>query len=136
MSLNKVQKMVRGVRGRDPPTGETDLKSWSAFEEEISLIWKNARDYNEDGSDLYNLSLEFEVCTSGLDIVTYAHHHRKYSRRSWLLPRPKSRSLRIRSLNLTCLVLRNSSSSSSSGSRPVQTQTPLEPEAPQHQASW
>jgi hypothetical protein len=62
MSLTKVQKMVRGVRGREPPTGETDLKSWAAFEEEVSLIWRNARDYNEDGSELYNLSLKFEVC--------------------------------------------------------------------------
>jgi hypothetical protein len=70
MSLNKVQKMVRGVRGREPPTGETDLKSWNAFEEEVSLIWKNARDYNEDGSDLYNLSIEFEVCILRLDIVS------------------------------------------------------------------
>jgi hypothetical protein len=26
------------------------------------MIWKNAREYNEDGSDLYNVSIELEVC--------------------------------------------------------------------------
>jgi hypothetical protein len=61
MSLSAVQKRVRGVVGRDPPTGKTLLKSWKAFEEEVSLIWDNARIYNEDGSDIYNVSLELEV---------------------------------------------------------------------------
>lgn len=61
MSLSAVQKKVRGVVGRNPPTGITDLKSWNALEDEVSLIWKNARDYNEDGSEIYNLSIEFEV---------------------------------------------------------------------------
>ncbi|KAF2467407.1 Bromodomain-containing protein [Lindgomyces ingoldianus] len=60
MSLSAVQKKVRGVVGRNPPTGKTDLKSWHAFENEVSLIWTNAREYNEDGSDIYNLSVEFE----------------------------------------------------------------------------
>ncbi|KAF2729125.1 Bromodomain-containing protein [Polyplosphaeria fusca] len=60
MSLSAVQKKVRGVRGRDAPTGATELKSWDAFEDDVSLIWINAREYNEDGSDIYNLSIEFE----------------------------------------------------------------------------
>ncbi|ORY00242.1 Bromodomain-containing protein [Clohesyomyces aquaticus] len=60
MSLSAVHKKVRGVVGRNPPTGKTDLKSWDAFEEDVSLIWKNAREYNEDGSDIYNLSIELE----------------------------------------------------------------------------
>ncbi|KAF2650142.1 Bromodomain-containing protein [Lophiostoma macrostomum CBS 122681] len=60
MSLSAVQKKVRGVVGREPPTGMTTLKSWQAFEDEMSLIWANARDYNEDGSDLYNLAGELE----------------------------------------------------------------------------
>jgi len=49
MSLSAIQKKVRGVIG------------WDAFESAFSLIWKNARIYNEDGSDIYNLSLELEV---------------------------------------------------------------------------
>jgi hypothetical protein len=61
MSLTAVQKKVRGVIGREAPTGQTLLKSWDAFEQAMSLVWKNARIYNEDGSDLYNLSIELEV---------------------------------------------------------------------------
>ena len=77
MSILAVQKKVRGVVGRNPPTGFTDLKSWNAFEEHVSLIWKNARDYNEDGSDIYNLSLEFEVCTKiTSQAVLYPDHNR------------------------------------------------------------
>jgi hypothetical protein len=64
VSLNAVQKKVRGVVGRNAPTGHTELKSWDAFEKMTSMIWKNAREYNEDGSDLYNVSLELEVCAS------------------------------------------------------------------------
>ncbi|KAL5121310.1 hypothetical protein ACEQ8H_000778 [Pleosporales sp. CAS-2024a] len=60
MSLAAVKKKVQGIVGRDQPTGHTLFKSWDSFEEAVSLIWKNARDYNEDGSDIYNLSLELE----------------------------------------------------------------------------
>ncbi|CAN9189954.1 unnamed protein product [Alternaria alternata] len=60
MSLAAIQKKVRGVIGREAPTGHTLFKSWDAFEDAFSLIWKNARIYNEDGSDIYNLSLELE----------------------------------------------------------------------------
>lgn len=66
MSLAAIQKKVRGVIGRDAPTGHTLFKSWDAFEDAFSLIWKNARIYNEDGSDIYNLSLELEVRTPSL----------------------------------------------------------------------
>ncbi|KAL9133571.1 MAG: hypothetical protein Q9175_005247 [Cornicularia normoerica] len=34
VSLKSVQKLVRGIKGREPPTGSTFLKSWHAFEEE------------------------------------------------------------------------------------------------------
>ncbi|KAF1832969.1 Bromodomain-containing protein [Decorospora gaudefroyi] len=60
MSLAAIQKKVRGVIGREAPTGHTLFKSWDAFENTFSLIWTNARIYNEDGSDIYNLSLELE----------------------------------------------------------------------------
>lgn len=61
MSLSAVQKKVKGVMGREAPTGLTLFKSWDSFENAMSSIWKNARIYNEDGSDIYNLSLELEV---------------------------------------------------------------------------
>jgi hypothetical protein len=66
MSLTSVKKKVQGVVGREQPTGHTLFKSWDALEEAMSLIWKNARDYNEDGSDIYNVSLELEVGTAAL----------------------------------------------------------------------
>ncbi|KAL6712093.1 hypothetical protein ACN47E_003136 [Coniothyrium glycines] len=60
MSLSAVQKKVRGVVGREAPTGQTLYKSWDAFEKSFSMIWSNARIYNEDGSDIYTLSQELE----------------------------------------------------------------------------
>lgn len=61
VSLKSVQKRIRGQHGRDPPTGVSDFKTWDAFEQEVSFIWRNARDYNEDGSDMYNLAGDLEV---------------------------------------------------------------------------
>ncbi|KAH7408350.1 Bromodomain-containing protein [Phaeosphaeria sp. MPI-PUGE-AT-0046c] len=60
MSLAHVRKKVQGVVGRDQPTGQTLLTSWDQLEAAMSLIWKNARDYNEDGSEIHNVSLELE----------------------------------------------------------------------------
>jgi hypothetical protein len=89
MSLQGVQKKVRGVVGRNPPTGITDLKTWDAFENETSLIWLNAREYNEDGSDIFNLSLEFEVRTRDAFMLCYHSLtlHRIYSSKNSLLQR-------------------------------------------------
>lgn len=72
VSLSAVQKRVRGIIGRGPPTGITELKSWDAFANMTSLIWKNARDYNEDGSELYNVSIELEVCQPRTSLM---QHH-------------------------------------------------------------
>jgi len=60
VSLKSVQKFVRGIRGRDKPTGATFFKSWAAFEEEVSKIWGNARVYNEDGSPIFELAGKLE----------------------------------------------------------------------------
>ena len=61
MSLKSVAKRARGQHGRAPPTGKSDFNTWDAFEEEVSFIWRNAREYNEDGSEMYNLATDFEV---------------------------------------------------------------------------
>ncbi|EME44106.1 hypothetical protein DOTSEDRAFT_71790 [Dothistroma septosporum NZE10] len=58
--LKMLQKRINGIHGRAPPTGVTDYKTWDAFEEETSFIWRNARDYNEDGSEMYKLAGELE----------------------------------------------------------------------------
>lgn len=61
MSLRKLQKITKGVRGRNEATGTTDLKSWAAFEETASLLWDNAKYYNEEGSEIYELARELQV---------------------------------------------------------------------------
>ncbi|QIW96409.1 hypothetical protein AMS68_001927 [Peltaster fructicola] len=61
VSLKGVAKRIRGIHGRNEMTGVTDFKTWDAFSDEVSWIWRNAREYNEDGSDMYNLAGEFET---------------------------------------------------------------------------
>lgn len=61
VSLKSVAKRTKGIHGRAPPSNVTDFKTWDAFEEEVSFIWRNAKVYNEDGSDMYNLAIDFEV---------------------------------------------------------------------------
>ncbi|KAL7926910.1 Bromodomain-containing protein [Trichoderma austrokoningii] len=60
LSLKKLQKIVKGVHGRNDATGVSDFKSWSAFEERSKLLWTNAYFYNEEGSDIYVLAQELE----------------------------------------------------------------------------
>ena len=60
-SLKRIEKKVRGVHGRNDPTGISDFKTWRSFEEHVSLIWRNAREYNEDGSEISNLADNLEV---------------------------------------------------------------------------
>ena len=64
VSLKGIQKQVRGIKGREKPTGISFFKSWQMFEDEMGLIWGNARLYNEDGSEISALAWELEVCTS------------------------------------------------------------------------
>ncbi|KAL6829622.1 Bromodomain-containing protein [Trichoderma afarasin] len=60
LSIKKLQKMVKGVQGRNDATGVSEFKSWSAFEEKTKLLWTNAYFYNEEGSDIYVLAQELE----------------------------------------------------------------------------
>lgn len=66
VSLKGTAKRIRGQHGRSPPTGITDFKHWDAFEEEVSWIWRNAQEYNEDESDMYALAGEFKVSSPRL----------------------------------------------------------------------
>ena len=59
-SLKQVMKKVHGWHSREEQTGVTDLRTWDAFEHEVARIWENARTYNEDGSEMYQLAIEFE----------------------------------------------------------------------------
>ncbi|EHA48745.1 hypothetical protein MGG_11512 [Pyricularia oryzae 70-15] len=58
--LKKLAKLVRGIHSRRDKPGKSDFKSWSAFEEKSSLLWKNAYYYNEDGSEIAVLAKEME----------------------------------------------------------------------------
>lgn len=69
-SLRSIMNKARGRQGKAEATGITVLKSWDAFENEVAKIWDNAREYNEDGSDMFLLAGEFEVsdeCSRYLD---------------------------------------------------------------------
>lgn len=95
--LKSAQKAVRGIKGRDKPTGTTFLKSWGAFEEELSHIWENARIYNEDGSDISELAGELEVCSSrGWSVCSADRFSRNISIVVWQRQSALSRSLRNR----------------------------------------
>ncbi|SLM40141.1 Bromodomain [Lasallia pustulata] len=59
--LKGVQKLVRGIKGREKPTGVSFFKSWHAFESELNYIWNNAREYNEDESEIVKLAGQVEV---------------------------------------------------------------------------
>lgn len=61
MSLNQVMTKIRGfISRKDGFSGTSDFKNWQQLEECASLIWTNAREFNEDGSEMYNLAGEFE----------------------------------------------------------------------------
>ena len=65
LSVKKLQKMVKGVQGRNDATGVSEFKNWSQFEDKMTLLWTNAYYYNEEGSDIYVLAQELEVCNDG-----------------------------------------------------------------------
>lgn len=61
LSLKGIQKKIRGFRSRNDVTGISDYKSWDALAVDVGRIADNAREYNEDGSDLHVLAGELEV---------------------------------------------------------------------------
>ncbi|PHH72504.1 hypothetical protein CDD82_5934 [Ophiocordyceps australis] len=61
MSLKKLQKMVKGIHGRNGATGVSVFKGWSAMAEKAKLLWTNAMYYNEEGSEIFELALELQV---------------------------------------------------------------------------
>lgn len=81
MSLNSVMRKIQGFMNRkDGFSGISDFKNWQQLEECVSLIWSNAREFNEDGSEMYNLANEFEVSHAVpflLDCVNTLQEHFK-----------------------------------------------------------
>jgi hypothetical protein len=61
ISLVELQKKVKGVKGKkDVPRG-SEFKTWGAFEDEASYLWKNAWHYNEDESEISELAKTLQV---------------------------------------------------------------------------
>ncbi|KAJ5675872.1 hypothetical protein N7462_008769 [Penicillium macrosclerotiorum] len=61
VSIRTIQKQVRGTDSRKKPSKTTAFSTWESFEEEVSYLWRNAREYNEDGSDISVLAGMLEV---------------------------------------------------------------------------
>ena len=93
MSLTAVNKKIKGVIGRDQPTGHTLFKSWDSLASAMKLIWDNARIYNEDGSDIYNVSLELEVWRFAASSWTSTNSSRTSS--TSVSPKPGQRSMSL-----------------------------------------
>ena len=60
MCLRKLQKSANGQRGHEPPQPNTLLKSWDEFQQRAELIWNNAREYNEEGSEIVEMAEQLE----------------------------------------------------------------------------
>ena len=61
VSLRSIQKRVRGTDSRKNSSKTTAYPTWQSFEEEVSYVWRNAREYNEDNSDISILAGVLEV---------------------------------------------------------------------------
>ncbi|KAJ5166541.1 uncharacterized protein N7482_005322 [Penicillium canariense] len=59
VSLRTIQKQVRGTDSRKKPSKSTAFSTWQSFEEEVAYIWQNAREYNEDGSEISMLAGDY-----------------------------------------------------------------------------
>ncbi|KAJ5504689.1 Bromodomain [Penicillium fimorum] len=77
VSLRSIQKRVRGTDSRKNSSRTTAYPTWKSFEEEVSYVWRNAREYNEDDSDI-----------SILAGVLEDHFHRRVAEAKKLVPDP------------------------------------------------
>ncbi|OQE14379.1 hypothetical protein PENFLA_c038G09411 [Penicillium flavigenum] len=77
VSLRSIQKRVRGTDSRKNSSRTTAYPTWQSFEEEVSYVWRNAREYNEDDSDI-----------SILAGVLEDHFHRRVAEAKKLVPNP------------------------------------------------
>ncbi|KAK2741046.1 hypothetical protein FQN57_005783 [Myotisia sp. PD_48] len=60
VSLRAIIKRVRGTNKRKVADRTPPFKTWAAFEEEVSYLWKNARTFNEDQSEIVEIAGELE----------------------------------------------------------------------------
>ncbi|OXV08817.1 hypothetical protein Egran_03421 [Elaphomyces granulatus] len=56
VSLRSIQKQVRGSDGKNALSKFISFPTWQSFENEVEFIWRNAREFNEDGSEVFMLA--------------------------------------------------------------------------------
>ena len=61
ISLRAILKLVRGTDRRKSSTKTNPFRTWQAFEDEVSYLWRNAREFNEDDSEIVAISHKLEV---------------------------------------------------------------------------
>jgi chromatin structure-remodeling complex subunit RSC4 len=61
VSLRSILKQVRGIEGRKPHSHKTAFPTWQSFAEEVDYIWHNAREFNEDDSEIVTFANYLEV---------------------------------------------------------------------------
>nr|KMM64239.1 hypothetical protein CPAG_00591 [Coccidioides posadasii RMSCC 3488] len=59
-SLRTILKNVRGTARKKNAHRISPFRTWDAFADEVSYIWRNAREFNEDGSAIVELAGELE----------------------------------------------------------------------------
>ncbi|KAH8701158.1 putative polybromo-1 [Talaromyces proteolyticus] len=52
VSLRSILKQVRGIEGRKPHSRKTAFPTWKLFSSEVQFVWRNAREFNEDDSEI------------------------------------------------------------------------------------
>ncbi|CRG92211.1 Protein polybromo-1 [Talaromyces islandicus] len=61
VSLRSLLKQVRGIEGRKPHSHKTAFPTWQSFVDEVDYIWGNAREFNEDDSEIVTFANYLET---------------------------------------------------------------------------
>ncbi|OKL56705.1 hypothetical protein UA08_07846 [Talaromyces atroroseus] len=61
VSLRGILKQVRGIEGRKPHSRKTAFPNWRSFANEMDFVWGNAREFNEDDSEIVDLAKILEA---------------------------------------------------------------------------
>ncbi|KAI1977812.1 hypothetical protein LOZ53_002189 [Ophidiomyces ophidiicola] len=84
-SLWTVLRRIRGAEGRKDSTTMSPYRTWDAFAEEVSYIWRNTREFNVEGSAIVELSGELE-----------SHFKERLEEARRVVPEPAPPSIKLR----------------------------------------
>lgn len=97
VSLRSIQKKVRGTDSRKNTSKTTAYPTWQSFEEEVSYIWRNAREYNEDDSEISALAGILEVSLYivfvlhwSADVESQSYFEQRVAEAKKLVPNPQT----------------------------------------------